>query len=194
MLKRVKLSPLNITANNNSFERDIRIVRSLLEAGNSVELPASGYSMFPTLKPGDRIIVKPLAERELPTPGSIVVYYNYATTEKNKGIDDHGLNRETPEQDKGSLVLHRLIAITYDGPDNPLFITRGDAMTDPDQPISRNQLMGVAFSYRTGTKENSLKNYIPGFWRYKFNCSLLYTFNKSMRFLRKLRATIMLLL
>ena len=47
----------------------IETVKAVLESGNSVELSAAGYSMFPTLRPGDRVIVKPLAKGEIPVGG-----------------------------------------------------------------------------------------------------------------------------
>jgi hypothetical protein len=50
------------------------ILITVLESGNSIELPATGYSMFPALRPGDKITVKPILNNILPQKGSVVVY------------------------------------------------------------------------------------------------------------------------
>ena len=65
--------PLHIS-NEPSFNEDLGLVMAVFESGHSVELSATGYSMFPTLRPGDRVIVKPLMKGELPIRGSVVVY------------------------------------------------------------------------------------------------------------------------
>ena len=64
----------DIAGNNLTSDRDTGIIKAILESGNCIELPATGYSMFPALMPGCRVIVKPLPEGELPEPGSVVVY------------------------------------------------------------------------------------------------------------------------
>lgn len=58
----------------------IDVVLSVLESGHSVELSATGYSMFPTFRPRDRVVVKPLFKGELPVRGSVVVFVNDGTT------------------------------------------------------------------------------------------------------------------
>ena len=134
---------------------DIGIILSVLESGNSVELPATGYSMFPTFRPGNRIIVRPLTRGEVPEPGCVVVYI-----------------------DNGVLVLHRLKEVIDDGSGNTMLITQGDSLNMADKPFSREQLVGVAASYKTRKKETSVRNYIPGQWRYRFNRRILWLFVK----------------
>jgi len=134
---------------------DIGIILSVLESGNSVELQATGYSMFPTFRPGYRIVVRPLTRGEVPEPGCVVVY-----------------------NDNGVLVLHRLIEVIDDGSGNTMFIARGDSLNVADKPFSREQLVGVAVSYKTGKKETSVRNYIPGQWRYRLNSRMLWLYIK----------------
>ena len=134
---------------------DIGIILSVLESGNSVELPATGYSMFPTFRPGNRIIVRPLTKGEVPEPGCVVVYI-----------------------DNGVLVLHRLKEVIDDGSGNTMLITQGDSLNMADKPFSREQLVGVAVSYKTGKKETSVRNYIPGQWRYRLNSRMLWLYIK----------------
>jgi signal peptidase I len=138
--------------------RDIGIIKAVLGSGHSVELPATGYSMFPTLRPGDRITVKPLAKGEFPKPGQVVVYENNEV-----------------------LVMHRLIEIINESSGEQLFITRGDCVMDPDKPWLQQLVIGVAISYRRRGKEHLIKTLIPGTWRYSFNRRILWLFSKTKR-------------
>ncbi len=142
-----------------SYNRDIGIITAVLESGHSVELPATGYSMFPTLRSGDRVIVKPLTKGKLPKPGSVVVY-----------------------KDNSGLVMHRLVEILDDDSCKQMFDTRGDSMIDHDKPWSQQQLIGIAVSYKRGKKEHLIKTFVPGTWRYYYYHRLLWLFNKSKIF------------
>jgi hypothetical protein len=64
--------------NNNSIGIDV--VLSVLESGHSVELPTRGYSLFPTLRPRDKVVVRPLSKGKFPERGSVVVLIDYSTT------------------------------------------------------------------------------------------------------------------
>jgi len=197
-------------------ETAIEIFIDLLKQGKSVSHIAEGYSMFPTLRPGDIIIVKPLKMDEVPKPGSIVIYMNKGTERRaqsaehraqgeerraqgtelsahsegrQKTDDEHQVSdQEQNNSEKyGGLVMHRLIGIMPDNSGEQLFITRGDSRTEPDKPLSRQQLLGVAESYRRGKKEQTVKIFIPGVWRYLLNRILLWLYGKFMRFHNKVR-------
>jgi len=171
--------PLHIS-NEPSFNEDLGLVMAVFESGHSVELSATGYSMFPTLRPGDRIIVKPLMKGELPIRGSVVVYIVNNLT--GQGTEPLGKDkREERRSGNGGLVMHRLIGINDDGSGKPLFITRGDSGTEPDKPWPQQQLIGVAVSYKRGKKEQLIKTFIPESWRYIYNLILLWMFSKIMR-------------
>ena len=157
--------PLHSADKDNSFERDLGLITAVLESGHSVELPATGYSMFPTFRPGYRVVVRPLTEGEPPIRGSVVVY------KENNG-----------------LVMHRLIEIIDNDPNNILFITRGDSMLEPDKPWPLQQLMGVAVRYKGGRREHSVKTFVPGVWRYGYNRRMLWIYNKLMRLYDKMKA------
>jgi hypothetical protein len=152
-----KSSPV-IAGNTNFFNRDLEIVLAVLESGNAVELPAKGYSMFPALKPGKRVIIKPLPEGAFPELGSVVVY-----------------------RDNNILVMHRLVEIITIDKRNPLFITRGDSMMEPDKPFPLQKLLGVAVRYKGVRKEHSLKTHVPRAWRYRYNRTLLWLLGKIKR-------------
>jgi signal peptidase I len=149
--------------NNNPPAREISIILAVLESGNSIELPASGYSMFPALRPGYRVIVKPLTGGVLPEPGTVVVY-----------------------NDNDVLRMHRLVKITFDDKGNPQFISRGDSRLDNDRPWTREQFLGVAVKYKDGNRFKSIKVFVPWPWRIKFNFRLVWVICKMKSVIRKL--------
>jgi signal peptidase I len=65
----------------------------LLKQGKSVIHVAEGYSMFPTLKPGDKILIRPLIDGEIPELGRVVVIYN--------GCKAQGAGRREEEEGRG---------------------------------------------------------------------------------------------
>jgi len=191
------LSP-DIENINNFIDSNVGIVITVLESGNSVELKATGYSMFPTLRPDDRVIVKPITKGELPKPGDVVVCVengvtaqrrngateerrNGITAQRRNGITEEGHNNIKTEQHSVILVMHRLIKIRVDDRFNSQLITRGDSLNESDKPWPRQQLLGVAVSYKRSAKEHLIKNFIPGAWRYKYNRRLLWMFGKIKR-------------
>jgi signal peptidase I len=136
----------------------IETVVAVLRSGNSVELSAEGYSMFPTFLPGDRIIVRPLAWGELPVAGSVVVY-----------------------KDNGGLILHRLLKIIESDTGQLIYITRGDSMSEPDSPCQFHQFLGVAVSYKRSERGLPVKPFTPASWRYIINRRLLWLNSISKR-------------
>jgi hypothetical protein len=149
--------------NNNHFNRDISIILAVLESGNSIELPSSGYSMFPALKPGYRVIVEPLPAGVLPEPGTVVVY-----------------------KDNDVLRMHRLEKITVDDNGNLQFISRGDSRLDNDKPWTREQFLGVAVKYKDTDRLKSIKVYVPQPWRIKFNYCLVWVVGKMKSGIKKI--------
>jgi signal peptidase I len=162
---------------------NVDIILSILESGNLVELTASGYSMFPTLRQGDRIVVKRLRKEELPVPGQVVVCLENSLTEQSKkGI--------TAIHNNDRLVLHRLIEIIEDESGNPMLVTRGDSVVKPDKPWFLQQIIGTAETYKRDKKEYPIKTISPGILRYAFYHNLACLVIISMRLrngLRKLR-------
>jgi len=75
------------------------------------------------------------------------------------------------------LVMHRLIEINEDS-GKLLFITRGDSRKEPDKPWTREQLLGIAVSYRYFKKSHSVNTFIPCGLRYIFNRRLLWLAGK----------------
>ena len=124
----------------------IETLLDLLKRGNSAEISASGYSMFPTLRPGDRVLVSPIKENELSAPGDILIINE----------DDN-------------LVLHRLIEIRRYKESNKVFITRGDCMNESDSPVKSDQIVGITHSFTRNNRQRVLGRRIPAKRAYKFN-------------------------
>jgi signal peptidase I len=139
-------------------QTDILNIKAVLESGYSVELPATGYSMFPTLRPGDMVIINPVRPGDLPETGNIVVF---------------NTNSE--------LVIHRLIETAEDNNGERIFITRGDCMKEKDIPLQISQIIGVAAKYKRSGNDHSIRAYIPGRYRYLYNRKLLWMYNKLKR-------------
>lgn len=131
---------------NDPAFRDVEFIKSLLESGNKVLLPAAGYSMFPVLKPGDQLIIRAVQFGELPKIGSILVY--------NKN---------------NILVLHRLVSVEISPLGKVIFTTRGDALNFNDLPWPEENLVGIASVYSRGIKTQMIKTMIPRKWHYWFN-------------------------
>lgn len=80
-------------------------------------------SMWPTLKRGDLVLIKGRSAEPI-VPGMIVVY-NDAMTE--------------------SMIIHRVVEV-----DGTTVVTRGDANTRPDDPISMDSIVGIVPTVRDG--------------------------------------------
>jgi len=96
---------------------------SLLRSG-SLRLEAHGWSMIPSIWPGDSLILSRLNHHDV-QPGHIALY-----------------KRE------GRLLIHRVVVCR--GRD-PFVVTRGDSMPEADLPVLAKELLGkVDFIVRNG--------------------------------------------
>jgi len=99
---------------------------SLLRSG-SLRLKVNGWSMIPTIWPGDELIIKPTLPDEL-VPGKIVVFQRGA-----------------------NLVAHRLVGRRRRNSQDEQILTRGDALREVDAPVSTCDLLGeVGLIFRKG--------------------------------------------
>jgi signal peptidase I len=98
----------------------------VLRSFGPVCFPAVGWSMLPAVWPGDTLVVERVTHDQVDI-GDVVVAGRH-----------------------GRLCAHRVIAKSGD-PENPRWITQGDALPAPDRPVTRNELMGrVAYLIRAG--------------------------------------------
>jgi signal peptidase I len=96
----------------------------VLRTSGLLRLQVSGWSMLPTICPGDRLIIERSVRAEL-TEGDIVL-----------------VSRDR------RLFVHRLLSKGVEGAD---FQTRGDAMRTPDPPVGGAQVLGrISYILRNG--------------------------------------------
>jgi signal peptidase I len=154
------LELLNLETGNSetSYIVDIELIKKLIESGRSIELRATGYSMFPTLMPGDNIILSPFTKGEEPKPGNIIVFAA-----------------------GNILVIHRLVEIIENINYPTLFVTRGDSASKPDNPWRYDQRLGRAVLYKRKSRILKIKTIVPGKYRYKINRLLLWFYSRIKR-------------
>jgi signal peptidase I len=88
--------------------------------------PATGWSMLPTVRPGDTLVVERMSPDRVRVRDVVVT-----------GRD-------------GKLCGHRVVAITQDSGDLR-WVTQGDALPSPDRPVAESELLGrVAYIIRGG--------------------------------------------
>lgn len=142
-------------------EKSAELIISILRSGHSVELPASGYSMFPALRPGDLVIVNPISKEGLFEPGIVVVY-----------------RKDT------SFIMHRIVKITESSGGEIKIETQGDSLLRKDQPVSNENYLGMAVSFKRNRKERQIRKTIPSATRYRLNHSLLWIYSKARKVFR----------
>jgi len=99
------------------------LIYSVARSGEPVRLKVRGLSMLPALWPGDEITVRQCAHADL-EPGKIVLFYR-----------------------EGKLTAHRVQRVA----DDQVF-TRGDTLTQCDEPIAVDQIAGCVESILRGQR------------------------------------------
>ncbi len=108
----------------------------VLRSSGQLRLRVMGWSMLPTIFPGDTLMIEP-ANAERVTRGDIVLF-----------------------RGDRALVAHR-VSVTSGAAGSLLIITQGDAAPRPDPPVSGPQVLGkVSFVVRNGRCLEPAKN--PG--------------------------------
>ena len=101
----------------------------VLRSSGKLRLQVAGWSMLPSVLPGDTLIVEH-ATGDSVANGDIVLF----------------------ERDK-RLFAHRVVSRSLFGAKNPKILTRGDSMTRPDPPVSEDELLGrVSYIVRDGKR------------------------------------------
>ncbi len=151
------------------------LVEILIDNDHQLQLRMQGFSMFPTLQPGDKGIVQKCNACNI-LPGDIIVF------KKNN-----------------QLIAHRLIRIEAKARET-LYICRGDQNGFEDKPVRENEIVGKLISFeRNGrtTNINSLKMRMLGWkminlpqWMYlrnKVTLRILAVFNALKKHFSTLR-------
>lgn len=128
---------------------------SLLKEGKSIRLEASGYSMYPAIKPGYFIHIEPLNQFSQLQEGQIIAW-----------------KREN------DIVVHRLVHI-YESGKHKYFITRGDSAPSSDEPVVLSDIAGkvVFIECRSRKRQSLSKTGIPE-WKYNLNRKLAWLCRK----------------
>lgn len=102
------------------------LASEILRSTGQVRIRATGWSMLPSIHPGDSFLIRSTSE-EASSIGDLVLF-----------------SRER------RLFIHRVVG-RIDGPEGGMLITRGDSMSRPDPPVKPAQLLGrVVFVLRDG--------------------------------------------
>ncbi len=102
------------------------LAAEVLRSFGTLRFAATGWSMLPSVWPGDTLVVERVDQDQVRI-GDVVV-----------------VGRE------GRLCAHRVIGTEGD-PENPQWITQGDALPFPDRPVAGDELLGrVAYLIRAG--------------------------------------------
>jgi signal peptidase I len=102
------------------------LASEVLRSFGSLRFAATGWSMLPSVWPGDTLVVERV-KPDLVQVGDVVLV----------GRD-------------GRLCTHRVVS-RVEGSGNPYWITQGDSMPTPDRPVAENELLGrVAYLIRAG--------------------------------------------
>ena len=97
------------------------IAVALLAEGRSIRFRADGWSMMPTIRPGDTLVIEPVSGEEI-SVGTIVFF----------------LLKERP-------LVHRVIAISGEGEERR-FTMRGDGSERRDRPVAAGAILGRLLS------------------------------------------------
>jgi hypothetical protein len=101
------------------------LASEVLRSFGSLRFAATGWSMLPTVWPGDTLVVERVSRDHIHLGDVALV-----------GRD-------------GRLCAHRVVSKAGSG--NPHWVTQGDAMSAPDRPVIENELLGrVAYLIRAG--------------------------------------------
>ncbi|HEX2920748.1 MAG TPA: S24/S26 family peptidase [Bacteroidales bacterium] len=115
---------------------------NLLAEGKTIRIKASGYSMYPCIKPGSVILIESLKEKGKPRPGEIIAI--------RRG---------------NGLIVHRLVkTIMKDGIE--YFVARGDSNSREDEPVKLGMIAGRVVSTEISMKNTDIRsNTKPSYFR-----------------------------
>jgi signal peptidase I len=137
---------------------------SLLAEGKILEVRATGYSMYPAIKPGAILIIEPLSPGSEPQPGEIIAW-----------------KRES------GLVVHRVIRVEKNKT-GKIYITRGDSSKAEDPPVDAAKVAGKVIRFKPsencGAFVNAFRNNEPNYRFNRFRVSLILRSKRIIKFLR----------
>ena len=119
-----------IRCNADEFQK---VAQPLVDQGTSFLLCVYGSSMYPTIRDGDVVQVRPVQPGEIGT-GDIFLFQN-----------------------SGRLFVHRLVAKARQG-DRLLLVAKGDANPRPDKQVEPSDVLGKIVEVRRRRHRRSLES------------------------------------
>jgi signal peptidase I len=102
------------------------LAAEVLRSFGTLRFAEMGWSMVPSIWPGETLMFERIDRKEVRI-GDIVLVCR-----------------------EGRLCTHRVVGMAGE-PDNPKWITQGDALSAPDRPVAANELLGkLAYLVRAG--------------------------------------------
>jgi hypothetical protein len=123
-----------IARQSNSISTTARAASSILEEGREVMITAGGYSMWPVIKPGEKLIITPF-KREIPLATGMVV----------------ALRRE------GGFVVHRVVEFRR-GKLSDFIRTCGDAGMIADPWSGLSEVAGLVYKATPGGEKQKISS------------------------------------
>jgi signal peptidase I len=108
---------MNRCLNDDVVSATRELAEEVLRSFGSLRFAATGWSMLPAVRSGDTLVIDRVTPNQIQV-GDIALV----------GRD-------------GRWCAHRIVRLPR-GPGNPVWITQGDAMPTPDQPVVENELLG----------------------------------------------------
>ena len=102
------------------------VATGLLRQGYGVRFHAKGWSMYPTIKDGEKITVEPATLSQV-KQGDILLHHN------GRGVIAHRVVR---------VGRKKALFNTQDSIFDPFLVLRGDACSTCDEPVEANQVLG----------------------------------------------------
>ncbi len=145
----------------------------LLSEGKSVTITAGGYSMWPAIRPGDRVVITPAGDRvpavgeiiALRRDGGLVIHrVREVVEEEVKQVVEEGVSEEVVSKEDGKVVKEEVrekvrekvreekSEVVSEGRKWVVY-TRGDATLRADQPADERSVAGVVTSVIRGERE-----------------------------------------
>jgi hypothetical protein len=139
------------------------VVSAVLNAGRSACFRATGGSMNPTIREGDRVTVEPVAPSAIRV-GDIVLYRNDRSVIAHRVVKIEACPsnvRSAPNPSTSCPIPDTLYPIPAPPPPAPrplLFILRGDASSTSDEPVESGRILGKVVAVEQAGRRIALSN------------------------------------
>lgn len=117
----------------------ILLFEDILAAGATLRVKATGKSMLPFLRGGETLTIRKVPPSSL-RMGDVIFFRNLG----------------------GHAVVHRIVRKSGERETGFTFLTKGDALVGPDEPVSEKEILGKVCAVENGVHHTNLE---AGAWR-----------------------------